>query len=339
MIEFLPWSKQLLNDCLQKYKENSRLCILDVELGGHCNFRCKYCDTPKYVQPIQYDLLQIEQLIQEGQLEWLFLCGLGEPTATGNVQNFKQLLAFCKKHSVKCSVFTNIANFDDELYEYVEDEVLYPLFKLDSFNVKTICEIYHISEELALNHIKNILKMPNYVRRRNNTVNICASIVPSTDNVNELQDIVKWCIDNGIFPLIGDLEDAGKGQYIYNSLKVSDSTLRELKDFILNLTGNDYTIPICPSVLFGLHINYEGYIVVDRITGLSCHWFWLTEPQIEKLSLISEHSFNDLSNMVLNYRRNQKNQLSNLLAGRNRLVFGGCGGDIIDLLTFYLKEM
>ena len=55
-------------------------------------------------------------------------------------------------------------------------------------------------------------------------------------------------MSKNIFPLIGDLEDSGKGQNVYKKLKLSNEQLKIIKKEL----SNDYKIPICPSVLFGI---------------------------------------------------------------------------------------
>lgn len=339
MFEYLPWSVEVLSDCWKQYQKSGKLNIIDIELGGACNFRCKYCDTPTYQKDIAYRLEDIETLILQGEIKWLFLCGLGEPTVGANMKDLKTILSFCKVYNVKCSMFSNIANFDDELFAYVEQEVLYPLFKLDSFDVNLIKKIYNISDRLAKNQLANVYRMAKVVKTNGHYTNIAASIVPSTDNFEELKEIVSWCYENSIYPLIGDLEDAGKGQDEYRAMKLTNKDLLQLRQFILEQTGEDYRIPICPSVLFGLHISYDGFVVVDEISGLSCHWFWLEEPQINKLCEIKGHTFDEMSNIVVENRKKLKDRIRDLMCNRERLVFGGCGGDVIDLLEFYLKKM
>lgn len=236
-------------------------------------------------------------------------------------------------------MFSNIEEFDDELFSYVKADILYPLFKLDSFSVENIMEIYGISKDLAENQISNILKMVDCVHLHDGMTNICASIVPSSYNQDELISLVDWCYEHSIFPLIGDLEDAGKGKGEYRNLKVSDVNLQFLRNHINEKYGYDYEIPICPSVLFGLHIGYDGSIMVDEVSGLSCHWFWLTEPKVRKLTKIDSQSFAELSSIVINNRMRLKESLIPLLKRYKPLIFGGCGGDIVYLLNFYLTRM
>ena len=46
MMEYFPWSATVLSECLAEYKLG-RFSVLDIELGGECNFTCIYCDSPE----------------------------------------------------------------------------------------------------------------------------------------------------------------------------------------------------------------------------------------------------------------------------------------------------
>lgn len=45
MIEYRPWSQAVLEESLDSYKRGG-FNILDIELGGQCNYHCIYCDSP-----------------------------------------------------------------------------------------------------------------------------------------------------------------------------------------------------------------------------------------------------------------------------------------------------
>jgi MoaA/NifB/PqqE/SkfB family radical SAM enzyme len=339
MLEFLPWSRRTLDDTLDHYSKTREFSIIDIELGGACNLKCMYCDTPRYSQEIQYDTKELGRYIEKNKFSWLFICGLGEPTVPRNIDDLIYFLQICKDKHIKCTMFTNGVELTKELLSYIDDEVLYPLFKLDSLKIESTREIYGIKDEIILKkQIDNINTLKDHVKLKGNYTNICASIVPTTKNEDELFDIVQWCYDNNIFPLIGDLEDAGKGMSLMKSLKVSDEKLLKLKSFIKNKTGYEYKIPICPSVLCGVHIDHTGNIVVDKKSGLSCHWFWLTEPQIHNLGIFSDKEI-ETNVAIIEYRKKYIKEVEKLHSLTSSLVFGGCGGDIKELLSIYLERM
>ena len=329
MIEYLPWSQKTYQEAVEKYKQG-KFVILDIELGGMCNLKCVYCDSPDRGKRFSARH-NVHMLIESGRFNWLFICGLGEPTFADNKKELLQLLELCKQHHVKCSMFSNMINFDDELFQYVEDGTLYVMFKLDSFDSNKISNLYGTGIDVD-NLQRKIEKLIDLVHVEDNCTNICASIVINQENYNELPQIIEYCEKHSIFPLLGDLEDSGRGRDVFTSLKLSDEDLRIVKDKM----NSTYMIPICPSVLCGIHILYDGSVAVDAFSGLSCHWFWLTEPEVKRFAKIWEYPcIEDVEREILRYRKDNFNAVKERTAITKPLVFGGCGGDIVSLLSTY----
>lgn len=332
MIEYLPWSKKVLKESISSYKKGI-FSILDLELGGGCNLNCIYCDSPDRSKRFT-SMNEVEKFIQSGYLKWIFICGLGEPTFVENKTDLLNILELCKKEGIKCSMFTNLLDFDDRLFNYIQDEILYVMFKLDTFKRERVTELYgnqNIDFERLQFNIQRVVKL---TKIRNGYTNVCASIVPTTLNFDELPQIVKFCDKYNVFPLIGDLENSGRGQDVYSKLKLSDTQLKKVK----KLFPEEYMIPICPSVLCGVHILHDGIVALDESTGLSCHWFWLTEPSVHHLKKVSDFSsLNEIMKEIEFYRSNKITEVKKIIEGLDNLVFGGCGGDIKELLRMYVE--
>ncbi|MDR2146729.1 MAG: hypothetical protein LBE91_09765, partial [Tannerella sp.] len=114
--------------------------------------------------------------------------------------------------------------------------------------------------------------------------------------------------------------------------------LQIIKSEIELQTNFEYEIPICPSVIGGIHIDYSGNIIVDEATGLSCHWFWLKEPKVKTLTTIySETTINSISEKIFDYRTQQLPTLKNMIDEIPILSFGGCGGNVKFLLEKYIS--
>lgn len=332
MIEYLPWSKSVFDNTYSNYL-NGHFSIIDVELGGKCNYHCIYCDSPdrKKVFTARAD---VEKLLSSNNFSWLFICGLGEPAFSSNKGDLVALLNRCKETNTKCSIFTNLSNFDDELFSYVEDEVLYVMFKFDSLTPTRIKKLYGCRDSDIDAYFDRLSHLLSLVKVRKNCTNLCASIVPTTENYAELPALINYCSINQIFPLIGDLEDSGLGKTAYRYLKLSDEQLSIIKSQLLE----DYRIPICPSVLSGVHILYDGTVAVDKLSGLSCHWFWLEEPQIHSMKNVKEYSsIKDMENDIFRYRHDRLQFVKSKATSITKKVFGGCGGDIKELLEVYLQ--
>jgi len=98
--------------------------------------------------------------------------------------------------------------------------------------------------------------------------------------------------------------------------------------------------PICPTILTGLHIDNKGNCIVDRITGLNCKWFMLTEPDTHLIGSIDDYSVMELFKKVNSYREEafEKNQEIIRTSFDVSYTFGGCGGNPTDILKLY-KEV
>ncbi len=83
---------------------------------------------------------------------------------------------------------------------------------------------------------------------------------------------------------------------------------------------------------------HDGTVAVDELTGLSCHWFWLEEPKIHSMKKAWEYSsYMDIEKHIFAYRQERLQFVKNEAAKVKEMVFGGCGGDIKELLSVYLK--
>ena len=309
--------------------------IIDIQFGGACNLNCIYCDTPKYDHPCLLDLNAIEKIINSGIIQWIYACGLGEPMAKGNVEAFKQILAMCKKMSVKVSIFSNLVNLDKELLDYIENGTLHVLFKLDSFKPEVMKFLYGADRSQTI--LENYHRLKEAVRTSNGTTNLGASIVPTSKNYEEIYEIIDWCMEYHVYPLLGQLENAGKCAHIFNELELKEEELLTLRNYIETKYGVHYEIPVCPATISGIHITNTNHVIVDERTGLSCGWFWLDEPEMVRIGSIENMTLEELTVKIIAYR---KSKFANVIETENALEpnpFGGCGGDAKALLSQYIS--
>lgn len=333
MYEYAPWAKDTLHRILATSSKS--LPILDIQFGGACNLNCIYCDTPRYGAPCLLDLKSIEKMINSGTIQWIYACGLGEPTAKGNVEAFKQILAMCKKMSVKVSVFSNLVNLDDELLGYIENGILHVLFKLDSFNPQTMQFLYGVDRSQTI--LKNYQRLKEVVQTTNGSTNLGASIVPTAKNYEELYVVIDWCMENKVYPLLGQLENAGKCSHIFNELELKEKELLTLRNYIQTKYGVHYEIPVCPATIFGIHITNTNHVIVDERTGLSCGWFWLDEPKMIPVGNITDMTLEEVTAKIIDYRRAKFSSVVEIEKALKSNPFGGCGGDAKILLSQYIS--
>lgn len=334
MLEYLPWSKKVLNECLNDY-QTGKFSILDIELGGQCNYHCIYCDSPMRNKMCVVDLERIEAAFVSKSIKWVFICGLGEPTATGNLDVLLNVLKLCEKYGAKCSIFSNLSILTDEIKHYINSGILNILFKYDSADVSRTMNLYGVPD--VNKQLFNIARVKDLVNLTDNCTNLAASIVPTKINKDEILDIVKDCIKNNIYPLIAELENSGEAQNYYEQLALSENELREIKEQVNLILGEEYIVPVCPSVICGVHIRHDGNVTVDEWTGLSCHWFWLEEPKTHVIGNFNSNDYEIIIKNIEQYREATVKSVEELLHGRNESVFGGCGGDATYLLKKNLK--
>ena len=336
MLEYLPWSKATNENCLNKYK-NGLFSVVDIELGGECNYNCVYCDSPDRNKLCTFSIDELDKYLLFNNFDWVYVCGLGEPTYKSNYDMLLKLLTLCAKHNLRCSMFTNLSNLTSELAEFIQDGILHIFYKYDSNNSQIIRALYGTKEtKVQLNNIKQLKKLTHL---ENGMTNIAASIVPTRLNMNFVLPIVEECLNNNIFPLIGELELSGKGQMNYENLCLNQDELCQIKDKVENLWGERYSIPICPAVISGIHFNYNNFITVDEFSGLSCHWFWLEEPRTKKIIQLNHNTTTDeITNTILNYRDSCLPNVEKFLHSNDKIgiAFGGCGGDAHTIFREYL---
>lgn len=333
MYEYAPWATDVLKRILA-ISSNS-LPILDLQFGGACNLNCIYCDTPKYNFPCSLDLNAIERIIDTGNIQWVYACGLGEPTAKGNVEAFKQILAMCKKNSTKVSIFSNIVNLDDELLGYIDSGTLHILFKLDSFNPSVMEYLYGADKSMII--LRNYQQLKEVTRINNGATNLGASIVPTARNYEEIYQIIDFCMGNGIYPLLGQLENAGKCSRIYDKLQLKEDELLTLRSYIEEKYDVHYQIPVCPATISGIHITNTNRVIVDERTGLSCGWFWLDEPKMIEIGNIIDMSAEEITSRIIAYRKSKFADVVAIEKSLKANPFGGCGGDAKQLLQQYIS--
>lgn len=338
MKEFLPWSKKTYNDVVSKYRQG-RLSVLDVQISGSCNYNCVYCDSPNRDQPCLIDFSHVENLINQelGLFNWVFVCGLGEPLWGKNKESLLKILSICENKDIKCSIFTNGSQIDDAILDYVKKGILFPLIKIDTFSVEKANDIYGTKEaEKTLRAIEQLFDISKNIDSE--YCSVAASIVPTSENILEIPQIVKKCLKNNVFPLIGQLEYAGKSTGDnYNSLLLSKKELFELKETVNLQISDIYKVPICPSVIGGIHITNDGWISVDKRSGLSCSWFWLEEPHVVKLCDVNSLvSFKEADKLIIDYRNKVYQQMKSLSENIEEYPFGGCGGNVRELALEYI---
>lgn len=345
MIEFIPWSKKVLYENINEQKKGS-MPVLDLELSAQCSAACCiYCDSKPLVGCAHAGEVSWENLYKllmeskELGLRWIYTCGLGEPLEDSK---FWMLLDFIKKYNINLSIFTNGLFIKDvETAKRLLESNVHIILKLDTFEETAFDRILGKKGTAKKVYAANeYLLKAGYGSKDGKYTNLAYSIVPTVFSIKGIPDVIEFAKKNGVFPSIGELENAGnifrKG--IKEMLDVSTKELVQLKALADNYSGNEYKRPICSAIMTGVHIDNLGNCVVDRLSGLNCKWFMLTEPDVYYIGKIQDISIKELFKKVKLYRKIQfDNHYEEFLQYANeKVIFGGCGGNISEVFKLAL---
>ena len=337
-IMYAPWADYISAKAEETLLNSRRFSLLDIQLSGECNFNCRYCDSPDRNKQFHLPLSKVRNIIRTEKITCVYICGLGEPTVIGqNYNALIEILKSCDEEKIQCSIFTNLYWITDELIEYIKNGTLNILFKLDSFNPVEVSNIYGISPDMAESQLKNVQKIIKLTRNNNGYVNIGASIVPTKLNYSGIMNTIKECFRIGVYPLLTDLGYSGNVMNEYEALYLGIDEMKEIKSEISEFIGKEYNLPICPSIISGVHINPLGKVTVDSRSGLSCGWFWANEPVFFEIGDINTESFQAINEKILKYRKEFFFSFVKEASTNDNQVFGGCGGNITLLLERYKK--
>lgn len=348
MIEYFPWSKNVLNDALIAQKQGF-IPTLDIELTAKCSGACCiYCDSKPDVcaagQQGEIDFSVMEKMLLDAisrGLKWVYTCGLGEPLEDAKYWDMIHLL---KAHDVGLSMFSNgIFIRDKYIAKELKKHNVNIILKMDTFNEQNFDTI--LGRKGAAQKVyaaRDFLLEAGYGSKDGKYTDLAFSIVPTSLSIDSIPEVVDFAKASGIFASIGELEQAG--EVINNNLTETLGIKREqvirLKQVADAYIGGDYMRPICPCILTGLHIDNLGNCVVDEDTGLNCKWFLLKDPRTVKLGNVKEESIFELYDKANKYRQKCITEKLNIIKSSCAVsyVFGGCGGNPKDIIELYLKE-
>ncbi|GHV09578.1 hypothetical protein FACS1894162_0380 [Bacteroidia bacterium] len=349
--EYYPWSKKVLDSILNAHKAGD-LATLDLELTAQCSYaNCIYCDSKPVVgKKLNNELPKetIRKLIQDAaklKCHWIYTCGLGEPLED---DNFWFLVEEAHKYGINISLFTNALLINKENAKLLKKYGVCLIVKLDTLNSCNFDKILNRqgSADKIYQALECLLSEGYGKCEDENITDIAVSIVPSKLSIDGLEDVINYAKKNNIFPSIGELEQAGAmliNSKNYSDLALTKEEIQTIRKQVDILVACNYTRPICPTIIAGLHIDVSGNCVVDKKTGLNCKWFLLKEPDIVNLGNIKDNDLSVLLEKVKKYRaecfttnKDHIQELKNI-----RYEFGGCGGsphEVVKLAEKILNE-
>ncbi len=346
-IEYFPWSEFVLNESIIELKKGALPC-LDIELSGICDLikvtgGCIYCDSysqinDKYTNELKLD--EIIQIIKDGKklgVRWVYICGLGEPL---NDPKFFDIISFLRKLNINVSLFSNGIYITEKNIDFLFQHSVNLILKCDSLDSHVFNKIlggknaeeYKLAQKICTTITK--LLEHGYSSNPNNP-SLAVSIVPTKYNITHIPSLLEFCLNNNIFPLLGELECAGRAKKIYSILCPTNEQLKELHKSLKKILREDYKIPICPAAVAGLHLNNIGDVIIHKDTGINCGWFSLRELKMVTIGNIRTTSLRVLFEKVQNYRKNLydssnlQHWIKKYQFNESKLIFGGCGGKML----------
>ncbi len=338
--EYLPWSHQVLDSCIQQFLMGKLPC-LDLETSAVCRHSaCIYCDSDcaaPMLDEMNHD--SVNKVLKQASMlgtKWLYLCGLGEPT---DDPKFLQLLDAAQEADIKISMFTNAVRFSHDLVNTLMNHQVSLIVKLDSLNPSNFDRLLGRpgTADRIFRTIDALLKAGYDRLCQDDFTMIAASIIPTKVNYQDIPNVIKFCVERNIFPSIGELECAGRAKGKYEDLALTTEELLDLKYQVDSLVGYDYQRPTCPAALGGLHVSNTGNIIVDRCTGVCCQWFLLRGPDLFNIGHISEISLSEAMEKVHSYRVRNTLSCKKILECPPSVVFGGCGGRADQILREHIR--
>jgi MoaA/NifB/PqqE/SkfB family radical SAM enzyme len=347
-MEFLPWSKKTLSKVLMKHQKKL-LGTLDLQLSAACSgANCIYCDSkPKAgcANENESNWSQLHDLLLQSVrlgLDWIYICGLGEPLED---PVFDKIINFTKKEEINVSVFTNgVFISDKQIAKTLKESNVNIVLKLDTFDENAF-DIILGKDGIAkkIYNANELLLEVGYGSRDGLYTDLAYSIVPTIHSLKGIPSVINFANKHGIFPSVGELEFAGlaSDENIFSSLNLTTEEKIELKILFDEYAKGIYKRPICPAIITGIHIDNVGNCIVDKVSGLNCKWFLLTEPDIKIIGNINRDSVAELFHKVIAYRKNVLFENKNIIKtyAEKKIIFGGCGGNILEIIDLAYKTI
>lgn len=347
MINYLPWSKKVLDDCLNA-QQRGEIPSLDFEFTAKCTCNCIYCDSKPVVgkkAPNEVTYEEIERVLEDAHkrgLKWMYSCGLGEPQEDSK---FRKTIEKACSLGIMTSIFSNGTLIDSkDKAQWLYDNSVCIILKLDTFNERRFDRILGVNgaAQKIYRALGYLLDVGYGKRLEGDCTRLALSIVPTTINIDDIEEVFNFAIKHGIFPSIGELERAGsaiKNQQ-FDELDIGDK-IRNLKLKMDRLWGGSYCRPMCPVILTGLHINHVGDCTVDSETGLNCKWFMLREAKMNKIASIREENVESI------FRKVEKNKFDLFKKNIQSIdeyglvdhLFGGCGGSPKNIINLAKSQL
>lgn len=175
--------------------------VVDLLITSNCNLDCKFCFGPSIQKELAFKNLKniIEKLVDFG-VKSLVISG-GEPLLYKRIED---LLFYCKQKKLKIVLSTN-----GILLEKKSDRIL-PFIDWLSLPIESYTFQLHSKARPGFpRQLELIVKLIKNVKRKYPKLKIKIGTVVTKQNINDLEKIAEFIIENNIFPDVWKLYEFG----------------------------------------------------------------------------------------------------------------------------------
>lgn len=334
---YRPWNPVLVEAVLRDYREGA-WPVLYLETSAICNAcSCVYCDSrvgeAEAGELTAQEALDVLRQFSSLGGRLLFICGLGEPLQDPKLF---EILAEARKLDIMVSLFTNGVFLSERNVSLLREYDANLLLKIDSLESETFDRMIGRdgTADRILTNVRRLLETGYQRSSPPAETNLGVSCVATKLNARRIPDLVAFCVRHKLFPVIGELESAGKAKERYHELALDRVELLDLRRRVESVLKHPYQRPLCPSVIVGAHINNRGDCVIDAGSGFPCAWFLLEEPDYISIGNVREASLESLFRRVCRTRLDKLPDIQPKLATHTP-VFGGGGVAASDWYELY----
>ncbi len=339
---YAPWAENQLRINRHSFEEGN-VPVLYLELSAKCTWcHCLYCDSPtERTSRNEMDLKETVDVLDQAAklgLHWAYICGLGEPSED---KKLFPVLNHLSKLRIRTTFFTNGLGFQPSDIRQLKLNKANLILKVDSFrpdifdrilNSKGVAKrIYRFLDGLLEESFIEV--GPEW------TTNLAFSIVPTKLNLDSIPEVIEFCKEHSIYPVVGEMELVGRALENVSILKPSDDELKRLHDRISGILGYPYVRPLCSGIIDGIHIDHLGNCVVDSLTGLSCGWFIAEESKMQVIGNVRHDKVSTLREKVRQYRLERLENTLAILQRRGPIIACGGGARPSEWVQEYIRTM
>ncbi|HHT9122670.1 MAG TPA: radical SAM protein [Candidatus Wunengus sp. YC63] len=245
-----------------------------------CDSHCRRCFMPKERRNIFSGQLTLEEstkLIRDAAKAGIFcleISGEGEPLLSNNI---KGIIQAAYDSGFTTTLITNGHQLSEDIVRFFFERNVTLVVSL--FSLKK--DIYEMDNSLPGSFERTIARLQEAAKIYSagtkcidgkNVYRMAIHTTAQVDNIDELQDIKKFCSVNRIFLSLAPLAPVGGGQEHrellltncqnetvlkagYNSIILSKTSIKEI--------GRE----VCGTCLYGLNIGYDGNLLFDAHAG------------------------------------------------------------------------